>query len=433
MDERFRDILERRRLILGSGARLFYSVPFHPVRGEGVYLYDGDGKRYLDAYNNVAHVGHGHPRVTEALSRQSAVLNTNTRYLFESVLEYGERLVATAGPGLDVCFFTCTGSEANDLAARIATAWAGNIGIITTRNAYHGNTALLSSIDGLKRKPQAPTPSFWATVNAPLDGGLQRPAEELTAGALAYADEMEAAIGLLASRGEKPGAFFFDSYFCSEGVHPTHAGFIAPALERLRAAGGLAIADEVQPGMGRNGEYFWGYQRLGVVPDMVTCGKPMGNGHPIGVVIARRELAEHFFAVQRYFNTFAGNPVSSMVGLAVLDVLRDERLQENARQSGALLRAEIVRLSARHDIVGEVRGDGLLIGVEMIKDRTTRHPACAEVKRLIDDLCTRGVLVGSTGPNFDSRNILKIRPPLVFDASHIDELVTKLDDALAAL
>jgi len=423
--------LERRRRLLGTGPKLYYDVPFHPVRGEGVYLYEADGTRYLDAYNNVPHVGHCHPRVVEALCRQARLLNTNTRYRFEAVLDYAERLIETTPPELDTVMFTCTGSEANDLAGRVARAYTGHQGVLTTRRGYHGNTTFLDAIDGSTIKADPVAPDWWATVPAPVDGFADGPAFEEAAGT--YEAEIMQALETLRQHGHRPAAFYFDSYFCADGVFPTRPGFLSGAVAAFRQAGGVVIADEVQPGLARNGEFFWGFEQLGIVPDIMTSGKPLGNGHPIGVLITRREIAEAFFAVDRYFNTFAGNPVSSAAGIAVLDVLRDEALQENAKQVGSYLIAGLRALGERHEIVHEVRGAGFLIGVELVTDRRSREPAGAETRQVINEMCRRHVLIGVTGPNRKARNVLKIRPPLVFTRDQADELVVKLDAVLASL
>jgi 4-aminobutyrate aminotransferase-like enzyme len=422
-------MLARRRRVLGSGPRLYYDVPFAPVRGRGVFMYDSVGKRYLDAYNNVPHVGHCHPKVVDAICRQAGELNTNTRYLFDSVLSYAERLVKTASEGLDTVLFTCTGSEANDLAWRLARAYTGHDGVVTTNCAYHGNTTFLRTIDASASKPSDLMAGWWSTVG-PAKPHESSDKDLLPIASHEYADELGAATEALRRQGHEPAAFYFDTYFCSEGVHAPCPGFIQEAVERFRKSGGIIIADEVQPGLARCGETFWGYQQHGIVPDIVTSGKPMGNGHPIGAVITRHEIAEAFFKSDRYFNTFAGNPVSCAAGIAVLDVISDEALQENANRIGNMLFAGLHSLSERHEIIGGVRGAGLLIGVELVTDRDTMKPAGKQSRQIINELCKRGVLVGLTGPNREARNIMKIRPPLVFDESNVDQLLTTLDEVL---
>ena len=419
------ELLERRKRVL-RGLRLYYDVPFHPVRGEGQWIFDADGRRFLDAYNNVPHVGHCHPHVVDALCRQAAMLNTNTRYLFDPIVEYAERLVATMPQGLDAVMFACTGSEANDLAWRMARNFTGNSAVITTHNGYHGNTTFLDSIDGSSIKTNRSTPDWWATVPAPIDGMLPS-SESATALANAYSQ----AVDELARRDHRPAALFIESFFCTDGVRLAETGGMTAALDVVRNSGGLLIADEVQAGLARSGSHTWAFERLGVQPDIVVMGKPMGNGHPIAVVMARRDIVDAFYARDRYFNTFAGNPVSCAVGLAVLDVVQNENLRENARRVGAKLKQRLRELADRHAIIGDVRGQGLLVGVELVEDRETRAPASKAARWTINELCRRRVLVGLTGPDRNSRNILKIRPPLVFDESAVEILVTTLDETLA--
>jgi len=418
------ELLERRKRVL-RGLRLFYDVPFHPVRGEGCWMYDDAGKRYLDAYNNVPHVGHAHPHVVAAQARQAGMLNTNTRYLFEPIVEYAERLTATMPPPLDAVMFTCTGSEANDLAFRMARTFTGQRGAITTHNAYHGNTALLDSIDGSSIKKVRETPDWWVTVPAPPDAAVPAGASPAS-----YAESYGSAVATLAERGYRPGALFVESYYCTDGVRLPDTGFVAEAVARVRDAGALVIADEVQAGLARSGTHMWSFDRLGVVPDIAVMGKPMGNGHPIGIVVARRDVVDAFYANDRYFNTFAGNPVSCAIGCAVLDVVENEKLQANALRVGTDLKRRLLALRKRHPLVSDVRGQGLLLGVEL-QDPQTHAPAGKAARWTINELCRRGVLVGLTGPDRNSRNILKIRPPLVFDDAAVDLLVTTLDATLA--
>jgi 4-aminobutyrate aminotransferase-like enzyme len=421
-------LLERRKHVL-RGLRLYYDAPFHPVRGEGVWVFDDNGRRFLDAYNNVPHVGHSHPHVVAALCRQAGMLNTNTRYLFEPIVEYAERLVATMPAGLDAVMFACTGSEANDLAWRMARNFTGRSGVITTHNGYHGNTTFLDSIDGSSIKANRETPDWWTTVPAPRDESEQPDLADAGGGA-SYSTAYTSAIALLADRGYRPAALFLEPFFCTDGVRLPRTGSLTQAVDLVRKAGALVIADEVQAGLARSGSHTWSFQRLGFDPDIVVMGKPMGNGHPIGIVVARSEIVDAFYAKDRYFNTFAGNPVSCAVGLAVLDVVEKENLRENAQHVGAALKRRLQALADRHPLIGAVRGQGLLLGIELT-DRRTRKPASKAARWVINDLCRRGVLVGLTGPDRNSRNILKIRPPLVFDETAIELLVTTLDETLA--
>jgi 4-aminobutyrate aminotransferase-like enzyme len=421
-------LLQRRYRVLGRNAPLFYDQPLHLVRGEGVWLYDADGRRYLDAYNNVPHVGHCHPRVVAALSRQAATLNTHTRYLDENVLAYAERLTSKFDPSMSMAMFCCTGSEANELALRIARECSGGMGIISTAWAYHGNTAAVMQISSLftpadKRGPYVRT----VPVMDPYRERAGRSDEEL---ATAYADEVKRAIDSFAAAGVRLAGLLYCTAFSSEGLPTVPAGYMAKALAHVHAAGGYFIADEVQGGFGRLGSHMWGHQRLGVVPDIVTMGKPMGNGHPLAGVVARRDLIETFTDRNMYFNTFGGNPVSAAVGMAVLDVLEEERLLENATTVGAYTRARLAKLADRHALIGDVRGAGLFFAVELVRDRVAKTPATAETKRLVNRMRELGVLISRIGLH---DNILKIRPPMPFAKQHADLLVDTLDSVLAEL
>lgn len=417
-------LVERRARVLGPAYRLFYDTPLHPVRGEGVWLYDADGKRYLDAYNNVASVGHCHPHVVEAIARQAGVLNTHTRYLHEGVLDYAERLLATMPAELAHAMFTCTGSEANDLAMRIARAHTKAEGLIVTRFAYHGVTASIAEASPSLGKfvqlgdavRTVPAPDSYRI--APGELGRE------------FANGVREAIADLKAHGMRPAALMVDTVFSSDGIFTDPPGFMAEAVETVREAGGLFIADEVQPGLGRTGDAFWGFQRHGVVPDIVTMGKPLGAGHPLAGLAVRPEVLAAFGRECRYFNTFGGNPVSMAAGMAVLDVVEREGLMANAQRVGHHLRAQIAKLAERHALIGDVRGAGLFVGVELVTDRHARTPATAETARIVNGLRERQVLLSATG---EHANTLKIRPPLVFTEAHADLLVETLDQVLAGL
>ncbi|MEJ2604813.1 MAG: aminotransferase class III-fold pyridoxal phosphate-dependent enzyme [Gammaproteobacteria bacterium] len=421
-----RDLAERRRLLLAPGLELSYDEPLHVVRGEGVWLYDAAGHAYLDAYNNVACVGHSHPAVADAIARQSRTLNTNTRYLHEYVVDYAERLGALLPGELSVCFFVCTGSEANDLAWQMARAATGADGAIVTRNAYHGNTMAVAAFSP-EELPDRQPPGWVATVPAP--DAYNGPFRGGDAGER-YAATLDEAIGGLDSRGHRAAAFFTDTIWSSDGVFVAPPGYLEGAWQRVRAAGGLCVADEVQAGFGRTGDHFWGFDRQAVVPDIVTMGKPMGNGHPLAAVVTTPAIAEAFARDHSYFNTFGGNPVACAAGLAVLDVLEREELQENARVTGAYLREGLRGLRSRHSLIGDVRGAGLFAGVEFVADRQTREPAPAVARAVTNGMRREGVLIGRTGI---ADNVLKIRPPLVFSKENADTLVTTLDGVLARL
>jgi 4-aminobutyrate aminotransferase-like enzyme len=416
-------LIARRDAALGGAYRLFYERPLEFVRGEGVYLYDADGNAYLDAYNNVPSVGHSHPRITEAVTRQLATLNTHTRYLTDGVVGYAERLLAThslhsAGreaPGALHAMFTCTGSEAGDLALRIARHYTGGTGVIVTANAYHGVTAALAEL----------SPSLGA--NVPLGAHVRTvpapgPGTDFTAG-------VAAAIADLRRHGVRLAAFLADTLFSSDGVIPGPAGFLAPVADLVHEAGGVFIADEVQPGFGRTGTHMWGYQRHGFAPDIVTMGKPMGNGLPIAGIVARREVVEDFGRKVRYFNTFGGNPVCVAAASAVLDVLADEDLPGNAAVTGGYLKDSITDLAADSPVLGDVRGAGLYLGVDVVS-AADGAPSAALASAIVNGMRERRVLISATGPR---GHVLKIRPPLPFAREHADRFLGVLADVLADL
>jgi len=416
-------LLERRRKLLGPAYSLFYKKPLHLVRGEGVWLYDADRRRYLDMYNNVPHVGHCHPRVVDAIARQSRLLNTHTRYLHELVLDYAERLVATLPDGLDVAMFSCTGTEANELALRIARSVTGGTGIIVTDYSYHGNSQAISEISTEYTRPEM-LPAHVVCVPAPdTYRGRYRDADA----AGRYAGHVGAAIETLASRGIRPAALVLDTIVSSEGVVAVPRGYLSRAAAHIRDAGGLFIADEVQPGLGRTGERFWGFELDDVVPDIVTMGKPMGNGHPLAATVMRSDIAEAFARQAHYFNTFGGNPVSAAAGLAVLDVLETEQLQQNALKVGGHLVRGLEQLAARHERIGDVRGSGFFLAVELVEDRESRKPATTYAGRLVERLREEGVLTHTIGPD---ENILKLRPPMVLSEQDADRFLGILDHVL---
>ena len=415
------DLIARRHRLLGPAYRLFYEQPVQFVRGDGVWLYDPAGDAYLDAYNNVACVGHCHPHVIQAIARQAALLNTHTRYLDETVLDYAEKLLATFPTEIGHIMFTCTGSEANDLALRVARACTGGTGFVVTETAYHGVTSALAELSPSLGLPAA-RDSHVRLVPAP------RPAGDDT-GAI-FARGVGDALDDMKKNGIRPAALLVDTIFSSDGVFADPAGFLRPAVEAVRAAGGLFIADEVQAGFGRTGEQMWGFARHDLVPDLVTMGKPMGNGHPVAGMAARPDLLKEFGARSRYFNTFGGNAVSAAAGIAVLEVIHSEGLVENARRTGAYLIERLRRLQARHELIAEVRGAGLFIGLELRRGGITGTPATAEAARIVNALREQRVLISASGPH---ANVLKIRPPLVFGADHADMLVERLDQALLAL
>jgi 4-aminobutyrate aminotransferase-like enzyme/Ser/Thr protein kinase RdoA (MazF antagonist) len=420
-------LLERRRVVLGSALEpLSYATPLHLVRGEGVWMEDARGRRYLDAYNNVPVVGHAHPRVTEAIARQAATLNTNTRYLHEHVVELAERITASLPESLDTVMFVNSGSEANDLAWRLATTVTGGDTGIVTDWAYHGVTAAIADFSP-SEWPRGVQPEGVETFPAP--NTYRGPYADAADARTAADGAMTGTLARLRERRRRPAAIFIDATFTADGIfHPAPA-VVAGLVDRARAAGALYIADEVQSGYGRTGDGLWGFTAWPVTPDIVTLGKPMGNGHPIAAVVTRAELVDRFAQVTTFFSTFGGNPVACAAGLAVLDVIEDEGLVANAEAVGIELRKAIAALATRHPAIGDVRGRGLMIGVELVADRASREPAPNLAANVKERMRERGVLVGTTGR---LGTTLKIRPPLSITAAEAALIVEALDDSLGA-
>ena len=414
-------LIERRERLLGPAYRLLYQHPVHIVRGEGVWLYDRQGLSYLDMYNNVASVGHCHPHVVKAMTEQAAMLSTNTRYMHDTILQYAERLLATFPPHLGHIMFTCTGSESNDLAVRATCAFTGGSGLIVTECAYHGITKAVSEFSpSLGRNVNLGV--HVRTVSAP---DLYR--SQSGDVALKFRLDVEEAIADLQRHGIRPAALICDSIFSSDGVCTQPPGFLAGAVDAIHTAGGLYIADEVQPGFGRTGSHMWGFQRHGVLPDIVTLGKPMGNGYPVAAVVVRPEVISEFGANARYFNTFGGNTVAVATAMAVLDVIEDEGLMRNAHDTGAYLHSGLQSLSDEFEVIGDVRSAGLFFGVEVVSDREDKTPDVALTSYLVNQLRERRVLISSTGPR---ANVLKIRPPLVFKRSDADFFIEQFREVL---
>jgi 4-aminobutyrate aminotransferase-like enzyme/Ser/Thr protein kinase RdoA (MazF antagonist) len=420
-------LLARRRRILGDALEpLSYRRPLHLVYGDGAWMEDGDGRRYLDAYNNVPVVGHSHPAVVEAISRQAATLNTNTRYLHENVIELGERLVASMPDGLDTVMFVNSGSEANDLAWRLATTVSGGDAGLVTEWAYHGVTAAIADLSP-SEWPRGGQSETVETFGAP--DTYRGPYAEQDSRQVARA-EIDGAVSRLAARGRQPAAIYLDSLFTSDGIFVPPSGVVTAIVAGAREAGALYVADEVQCGHGRTGDDMWGFRAWDVTPDIVTLGKPMGNGHPVAALVTRAEIVDRFAAATTFFSTFGGNPVACAAALAVLDVLDEEGLVERAAEIGTRLRSALAELAQRHPAVGDVRGRGLMAGVELVGDRATREPAPGLASAVKDEMRERGVLIGTTGK---SGNILKIRPPLCLQPREADLIVSCLDETLTAL
>ena len=423
------ELLERRRRLLGSAYKLFYEEPVHIVRGEGVWLYDVDGRRYLDMYNNVPHVGHCHPHVVDALCRQIGTLNTHTRYLHETVLDYAENLLSRFEDDLDTAMFCCTGSEANELAMRIARKYTGGTGFICTSFAYHGNTQGLIDISPYKHAGPGGrgAPAWVQTVSMPC--GYRGPHKGTgSETGTAYAGYVQSAIERIRSRGRKPAAFICESMLGCGGQVLLPDGYLKTAFAHVRRAGGVCIADEVQVGFGRAGTHFWAFETQQVVPDIVTLGKPMGNGHPVAAVVTTPEIAAAFHNGMEYFNTYGGNPVSCAVGMAVLDVIDGEGLQENAKKVGAHLLERLQALKPKSALIGDVRGLGLYLGVELVTDHATLAPAAEQAAYICNRMKDCGFLISTDGP---LHNVLKLKPPIVFSMANADALVDALESVLA--
>lgn len=424
LEPRTRTQIERRTRLLGPAYRLFYANPVEVVRAQGVHLYDAQGNEYLDAYNNVVSVGHSHPRVVQAITAQLQTLCTHTRYLHDGILDYADELLPTFGGGIEHLMLTCTGSEANDLALRIAKHHTGNKGIIITSEAYHGNSDLTAGFSP-SLGDYSPLGAWVRRIPSP-DSYRNDPAHL----GRWLASKVAEQIVDLERRGEGVAAFIADSLFSSDGIYAHPTDLLAPIAEVVRRAGGLFIADEVQSGFGRSGSRLWGYQRHGVEPDIVTMGKPMGNGFPVAGVALRPGVISSFGKDTRYFNTFGGNTVAVAAARAVFEVIRDEGLAENAERVGRFIQDGMNELALRHELIGDVRGAGLYVGVELVRDRATKEPAREAALAVVNGLRERRVLISATGFH---ANTLKIRPPLVFSESDATRLLTELDAVFKTL
>ncbi len=417
------DLMERRARLMGPNVPTFYETPVHLVRGEGVWLWDADGKKYLDCYNNVPHVGHCHPRVVDAICRQSGTLNTHTRYLHEGILDYIERLTGRLGHGLDQAVMVCTGSEANDLALRMAQAVTGKTGFIATDNTYHGNTTAVSQLS-TRRPPIGGRAGNVRLVPAPdslepVGGSAEGQAE-------AFAREVARAIVDLEETGPGFAGLMLCPVFANEGLPNLEPGFLNPTVEVVRRARGLILCDEVQPGFGRVGSHWWGHDWLGFAPDVVTLGKPMGNGYPVAAAVATKDIMAAFREEFGYFNTFGGNPVAAAAATAVLDVIEEEGLVANAAEVGEYTLSLLSELD--HPSIAEVRGRGLFFGVVLTDENG--GPATHLAERIVEEMKNRGVLMGRIGRKM---NILKLRPPMPFSRQDADMAVGLLGEVMKDL
>lgn len=414
------DLAQRREAVLGPNVPTFYDDPVHLVRGEGVWVWDADGRKYLDCYNNVPHVGHCHPHVVDAITRQASTLNTHTRYLHDGIVEYGERLCAKFSHDISQLIMVCTGSEANDIALRMAQAVTGKTGFIATDNTYHGNTlatAQLSTrrppIGGYPRNVRlVPAPDSVRPVGGSIDGQAD-----------AFASNVAEAISELEAEGCGFAGFMFCPSFANEGFPSLDRGFLDPTVDVIRNAGGLLLCDEVQPGFGRSGTGWWGHDWLGVHPDVVTVGKPMANGHPVAAVLTRPDVMKAFREAFGYFNTFGGNPVSCAAAMATMDIIEQDSLVDNARDVGAYALGRLHNIS--HPLKVEARGQGLFFGIEFVQDGA---PATEFAANVVEQMRQRGVLMNRIGRDM---NTLKMRPPMPFSQDNADFALDLLEDVIS--
>ncbi|MEX2465942.1 MAG: aminotransferase class III-fold pyridoxal phosphate-dependent enzyme [Gemmatimonadota bacterium] len=422
------DLSARRETALPRNLSLSYAKPIHIVRGIGTRLFDPLGRGYLDCVNNVAHVGHEHPRVVRAGQRQMAVLNTNTRYLHEKVVAYAERLAGLLPEPLSCCFFVNSGSEANELALRMARAHTNGSGVVALEGGYHGHTQTLIDVSHYKFAGEGGLgPPPWVRTAPAPDEYRGRYGRDVSDRAGRYAKHVGEAFADLRGASITPAAFIAETFpSCGGQIEPPQ-GYLATAYKQARQFGAVCIADEIQTGFGRIGSDFWAFESQDVVPDIVTLGKPIGNGHPIGAVVTTPEIAASFDNGMEFFSTFGGNPVSAAIGLTVLDVLEEEGLQHKAAVLGGTLKGSLASLSMRHDVVGDIRGRGLFLGLDLVSDRSTKRPSAAIARYVIDRMAERGVLLGADGPG---HNVLKVKPPMPFTEDDGARLAEELDRVL---
>ncbi len=408
------DLLRRRQGVLSPTYFHHYEEPLIATRAEGVTIWDADGRAYLDCYNNVPSVGHCHPHVIDALHRQASLINTHSRYLHEAIVTYAERITATLPPDLDMCAFACTGTEANALAYELARAVTGKTGVVVTDGSYHGNALAVADISLYSARP----PEHRSFVSA-----IPPPGQSCE-------DDAARAEPVIRARSRSPSGLamlIIDPIFDAPGIFTAPAGYLAELSQIVRSEGGLVVMDEVQAGLTRLGDNMWGFMDSGIVPDIVTMGKPMGAGYPLAVVAAKRAIFEEFAATERYFNTFGGTPVAGAVGNAVLDVIEGEEIQRNVHEVGRYLVNGLHQLTDQFGCIGHIRGKGLFLGIELVKDRSALHPDPETAAALVNRMKQKGVLVSTCG-QLDS--VLKIRPPLIFSQDNADQLLDTLRAAL---
>ena len=420
-------ILQLRQKYLSPSLSLSYDIPLHIVRAKGQYLYDANGKRYLDAVNNIQHVGHCHPMVVDAARKQYGILNTNTRYLDENVVSYAKDLTSYLPDDLNVCFFTNSGSESNDLALRLARNKTQSKDTIVLDGAYHGHVSSLIDISPYKHNSKGGSgpPSYVHTLPMPDPfRGKYRGQKALNG----YIDDLKEILLSIKKQGKQLSAFVVEPIMGCGGQVILPDEFLKRSFELVRDAGGICIADEVQIGFGRVGTDFWGFETAYVEPDIVTMGKSMGNGHPLSVVVTTKDIAEKFNNGMEYFNSFGGNPVSCAVGKAVLRAVEEENMQQNANKIGKYLLQELKELQSEFSLIGEVRGKGLFIGIELIKNSSNLSPASKEAEEVVNKMKRKKILLSTDGPD---HNVIKIKPPMIFNRQNADELVLKLSEVLS--
>ena len=418
---------KRRKNYLGPSLSLSYDEPLHIIKGKGQFLFDKNGKQYLDAVNNIQHVGHCHPKITEAFLNQNAKLNTNTRYLDETILNYAEALLEKLPAPLSKCYFTNSGSESNDLALRMARNRVKSLETIVVDGAYHGHLTSLIEVSPYKYNGLGGEGAVDHVHAVPMPDPYRGKYRGPDSGS-SYANEIKTLLDELTSKGKKVSSFIAESVMgCGGQIFPPK-GFINMAYEEVRRSGGVCIADEVQIGFGRLGEHFWGFESHDVVPDIVTLGKSIGNGHPLSVLVTTDEMAEDFNNGMEYFNSFGGNPVSCAIGHAVLDIIEEEELQKNAYKLGNIMLSMLMELKEKHDLIGDVRGKGLFVGIELISDLKSLEPAGDMANHIVDQMKDRGILLSTDGPD---HNVIKIKPPMVFNNDNALFLVENLDDILS--
>ena len=421
----YKNILVKRDQLLGPNLPTFYDKPVHLVKGKDVWVWDIDGKKYLDCYNNVPHVGHCHPKVVEAIYKQSSTLNTHTRYIHEGILTYIEKLTQTFNFDLTTAIMTCTGSEANDIALRIAQTITNAKGIISTNHTYHGNTALVSQLSDTN-----PSSSFslntFKRVFAP-DSYRLNGSKKLEEYSRSFAQDIERKINEFKKENIGFAGIILCPFFANEGFPNLPSGWLEPAQKIIKKHGGIIIADEVQPGFGRLGSSMWSHDIIGIQPDIVTIGKPMANGHPVGALITNYNFISEFRNKYRYFNTFGGNPVSCAASLSVLEIIKEENLLLNAKKVGDYAQKKLKELAKKYEFIGDVRGSGLFFGIELVSDKNAKTPATELTSKIVNQMKDEGILLSKLGINY---NTLKIRPPMTFTKANVDYLIEKLDKVL---